>query len=498
MAELILAIDAGTTGVSVFLFDQQARAVRAAYSEFPQHYPRPGWVEHDPEQIWQTVLALLREATEGIEPGRIAAIGLTNQRETTVVWHRKTGRPVANAIVWQCRRTAPLCQRLRDAGHTDLVRRRTGLLLDPYFSATKLAWLLEAEPARLAAAARGELAFGTIDAWLLWKLTGGRVHATDVTNASRTLLFDIHRRCWDDELLDLFHVPRQALPSVLPSTGDFGRTEHRLLGRAVPIRGVAGDQQAALAGQLGFRPGDAKHTYGTGAFLLVNTGSTAVASQQGLLTTIACDAGGAPVYALEGSVFVAGAAVQWLRDGLGIIDSAAQTAALAASVPDSGGVTVVPAFSGLGAPYWDSAARGGILGLTRSTTRAHVVRATLEGIAQQTADLIEAANADLDSPLRELRVDGKAAANDFLMQCQADLLGIPIDRPENVDTTALGAALLAGIGSGFWANPDELSRLRKTERRFIPASDAAARQGQRDAWRGAVRRILTGCEQRVT
>jgi len=487
-SDLIFAIDAGTTGVSVFLFDRDATVVHRGYAEFPQHYPRPGWVEHDPEEIWQAVSDLLTDALRVVSPARIAAVGLTNQRETTVLWDRRTGRPIANAIVWQCRRTEPLCEQLREAGHAELIRRKTGLVIDPYFSATKIQWLLDAKPARHDAARRGELAFGTIDAWLLWKLTGGKAHATDVTNASRTMLFNIHERRWDEDLLEIFRVPRALLPEVRPSVGAFGDTDASILGRPVPICGIAGDQQAALFGQTGFADGDAKNTYGTGAFLIVNCADRPVASQRGLLTTLACGENGRAAYALEGSVFIAGAAVQWLRDGLDIISTPRQTAEMAQSVPDSGGVVVVPAFAGLGAPYWDSAARGAIFGITRSTTRAHIVRATLESIAHQTADLIETVAADLGAAMPELRVDGKACTNDFLMQCQADLLGIPVDRPTNVDTTALGAAFLAGLGCGLWSSTSELSSLRRTERRFPPLIDEATRQQRRAAWREAIKR----------
>ena len=491
MPDLILSIDAGTTGVSVFLFDHKAHVVRRVYSEFAQYYPQPGWIEHDPEEIWSVVQRLVNEVAQGLDASRVAALGITNQRETTVLWHRKSGKPVGNAIVWQCRRTTPICNALKKAGHTERIKQKTGLVMDPYFSATKIQWLLDRDSSLRQAARNGELAFGTVDTWLLWKLTGGRMHATDFTNASRTLLYNIHEKKWDEELTGIFGVPQALLPEVRSSTGHFGETDASLLGRPIPIRGIAGDQQAALFGQAGFGKGDAKNTYGTGCFMLVNTGSVPVTSEHGLLTTLACGPKGEAVYAVEGAVFAAGSAVQWLRDGLGIINSAQETAQLAESVPDAGGVTVVPAFAGLGAPYWDSAARGAIQGISRSTRREHIVRATLESIAQQTADLLDAITEDLDIPISELRVDGKACANDFLMQFQADLLGIPVDRPKNIDTTALGAALLAGLGCGFWHDIGALNDLRTEDLIFTPSMDDNRRKTLRDEWHHAVERILT-------
>ena len=447
--KLVASIDQGTTGTTVLLFDEQEKVVGRGYREIPQSFPAPGQVEHDPEAIWASVLAALREA-RAQSPGDIAAIGITNQRETTILWERSTGHPVAPAIVWQDRRTAAACEELRRQGHEPRIREATGLLLDPYFSGTKIAWLLQHHPGLRERAARGEIAFGTVDSYLLWRLSGGQVHVTDVTNASRTLLFDLHRLDWSDELCDVFAVPRALLPAVRPSQGRLAVTRGVPgLPDGVPITGVAGDQQAALFGQGCVTPGDAKCTYGTGAFLLMNIGDRPVISRNRLLGTVAWTIGDRTSYALEGSVFVAGALVQWLRDGLGIIRTAAEIEGLAASVPDTGGVMIVPALSGLGAPHWRPDARGLITGLTRGTTRAHLARAALEAIALQVVELVRAMVEDAGRPIRSLRVDGGAAANDLLMQLQADLLGVEIVRPAMVESTALGAGRLAAQGIGI-------------------------------------------------
>ncbi|MBI4565760.1 MAG: glycerol kinase GlpK [Planctomycetes bacterium] len=474
MGRYLLAIDAGTTGVTVHLIDRRGRVVRRADRDFRQNYPRPGWVEHDAEEIWRVARTLMRKVVR--DPWEVAAVGITNQRETTVVWDRDTGRPVAPAIVWQCRRTAPLCERLRADGMEARTRRLTGLVIDAYFSATKIRWILDhARP-------KGRLAFGTIDCWLLWNLTGGKVHATDFTNASRTLLFDIDRREWSDELLEIFDVPRDLLPEARPSAGEFGVTDRRVFGAEVPIAGIAGDQQAALYGQGCVRPGAFKNTYGTGCFLVAHTGTKRVDSRRGLLTTIACGAKGEPAYALEGSIFIAGAAVQWLRDTLGLVRTSAETERLARSIDSNGGVYVVPAFIGLGAPYWDMNARGLVCGLTRGSGRAHVARAVLESIAYQTRDVAEAMEADAGLRVRELRVDGGAVVNDFLMQFQADLLGARIVRPRNVETTALGAARLAGLAAGIEMPEPRIDRV------FEPRMSKAARDRLYEGWKVAVRR----------
>ncbi len=493
-ARYVLSIDAGTTGVTVGLFGKDGDLVRKVYSEFRQIYPQPGWVEHDAEEIWQVTAKLCREIREGEPADAIAAIGITNQRETTVVWDRETGDPLANAIVWQCRRTASACEKLKAAGHEKLFRERTGLVLDAYFSGTKVAWILENVPAANAAAEAGRAAFGTIDSWLIHRLTGGSVHATDPTNASRTLLYDIREGAWSEELGGILGVPRSMLPEVRPSAGFFGTTvADGPLGAEVPIAGVAGDQQAALFGQGCVEPGSVKNTYGTGCFALVNTGSKHALSENGLLTTIACGPKGEAVFALEGPVFIAGAVVQWLRDELGIIDDAAETEALAGSVEDTAGVYFVPAFVGLGAPYWDMNARGAIVGLTRGAGRGHIVRAALESIAYQVRDLVEVFRTDLPDGMAidELAVDGGAVKNDLLMQFQADILGMPIIRPKNIETTAQGAAWLAGLGSGFWGGIEEITGDRPADRRFEPAADAATRDRLYDGWRDAVARVRT-------
>jgi glycerol kinase len=484
----VIAIDQGTTGSTVLVLDETLALRGRGYQEFRQHYPQPGWVEHDPDDIWSSVCAALAAALRGIDPASIAAVGVTNQRETTVLWDRKTTRPVHRAIVWQDRRTADRCAELAAAGHAARVRELTGLPIDPYFSGTKLGWLLDRVAGARSAAAAGDLAFGTVDSYLLWRLTGGAVHATDVTNASRTLLFDLHTLAWSDELLQLFGVPRQVLPSVVASSGAVGVTRGVPgLADGIPIAGLAGDQQSALFGQACFAPGDAKCTYGTGAFILMNTGDAPIPSQAGLVTTVAWKlATGELRYALEGSAFIAGAAVQWLRDGLAFFTSATEIEALAGSVPDSGGVIVVPAFAGLGAPHWRPDARGAITGLTRGTTRAHIARATLEGIALQNVDILRAMERDAGRPLTVLKVDGGASANDLLMQFQADVLGVEISRPDVVETTALGAAFLAGLGTGVWRDQHEVTQTWREQKRFKPTADHGRMAEHLTRWDRAV------------
>jgi len=485
----VLAIDQGTTGSRAIVFDRRGRVVASAYEEFPQHFPKPGWVEHDPEEIWRSVYRTIQKALAAVSGRSIAAVGITNQRETTVIWDRRSGRPVANAIVWQCRRTARRCRELAaDPGTRDLVRRKTGLPIDAYFSATKAEWILDRGGLR-ERARRGRLAFGTTDSWVLFKLTGGASHATDPTNASRTMLFDIRKLGWDDELLALFGLPASLLPRVLPSSGEFGRTVR--LGRlraGIPIMGIAGDQQAALFGQAGFRAGAIKNTYGTGLFILLNTGRELVESRHGLITTVACGPGGKAVYALEGSVFVAGAAIQWLRDQLGLLGSAAESEAAAGSVPDNAGVYFVPAFVGLGAPYWDAEARGAIVGLTRGANRNHIVRAAVEAMAYATRDVLETMRKDSGLKVRELRVDGGASANDLLCRFQAGLLGLPVVRPKTVETTSLGAAYLAGLGAGLWESTAAIERLAVDERRFAPAMSRGQADRLYAGWQAAVRK----------
>ncbi|MCU0862758.1 MAG: glycerol kinase GlpK [Planctomycetes bacterium] len=483
----VLAIDQGTTGSTALVLDENLQVRGRADRDFAQHYPAPGLVEHDPEAIWQSVLAAVHDALAQahLAAVELAAIGITNQRETTVLWERATGTPVHRAIVWQDRRTAEHCARLLAAGHADAVRARTGLPIDPYFSATKIAWLLEQGGLR-ARAERGELAFGTIDTFLLHRLSGGAVHATEPGNASRTLLFDLHTRSWSDELCALFAVPRALLPDVRPSAGVFGHTRGVPgLPDGIPIAGIAGDQQAALFGQACFAPGDAKCTFGTGAFLLLHTGTEPVASRHGLITTVAWQLADEFAYALEGSAFVAGAAVQWFRD-LGLIQRSDDIEALAASVPDAGGVVVVPAFTGLGAPHWRPDARGLVTGLSRGTTKAHLARAVLEGIALQNVDILEAMQQDAGRPLRELRVDGGAAANDLLMQFQADVLGVTIRRPQQLEATAAGAAFLAGLGIGLWPSKHALAAAWREQRAFVPGMAAAAVAAHRARWAAAV------------
>ncbi len=496
MTKYILALDQGTTSSRAILFDRRGRPVAQAQKELTQIYPRPGWVEHDPDEIWESQLGVARRAMEVASVGAadVAAVGITNQRETTVVWDRETGRPVHNAIVWQCRRTASLCEALRRIGLGERVRAKTGLVLDPYFSGTKVRWLLDNVPGLADRAREGRLAFGTVDSWLIWNLTGGKVHATDVSNASRTMLFNILTLDWDEELLEALGVPRALLPEPRPSSGCFGETEPGLFGASIPISGVAGDQQAALFGQTCFEPGLGKNTYGTGCFMLMNTGPRPVFSSHGLITTVAWGLPDGVTYALEGSVFITGAAVQWLRDGLGLIASAAETEKLAAAVPYTGGVYLVPAFAGLGAPYWNSQARGLLIGLTRGTGRSHIVRATLESIAYQTRDVLEAMGADAGVDLQALRVDGGAVVNDFLMQFQADILGVPVERPVVSETTALGAAYLAGLATGFWRDREEIAGLWARDRVFGPSMAAADRDRLYRQWRRAVERSLGWAE----
>ncbi|NTV87952.1 MAG: glycerol kinase GlpK [Burkholderiaceae bacterium] len=492
--DYILSLDQGTTSSRAMLFDRKGQVVAVAQREFRQYFPRPGWVEHDATEIWQSQYGVLQDvlARQGASARNIVAIGIANQRETTVLWDRGTGDPVAPAIVWQDRRTAGRCAELRAQGKVGLIQRKTGLMLDAYFSATKLEWLLDHVPGARRRAERGELAFGTIDAWLVWKLTGGRIHATDPGNASRTLLFNLHTLQWDTELLRLFNIPATVLPQVVTSSGILGESDPALLGVPVAIAAMAGDQQAALFGQACFAPGMAKNTYGTGCFMLMNTGTAPVPSRNQLLTTVAWqgppEARHRTAYALEGSVFMAGATVQWLRDGLEVIRSASEVEALAASVPDTGDVYLVPAFAGLGTPDWDGYARGTLLGMTRGTTRAHVARAALESIALQVADVFGAMAADSGIELKELRVDGGASSNDLLMQMQADFLGVPVVRPRVTETTALGVAYLAGLATGFWTGADEISSQWAVDRRFQPSLSLGARALRLARWRQAVER----------
>jgi glycerol kinase len=488
---VILAIDQGTTSSRAIVFDATGKSLAVAQQEFAQHYPDDGWVEHDPEEIWSTTLNVCREVitASGIDAGSVAAIGITNQRETTLVWDRRTGKPVYRAIVWQDRRTAEHCDALRAAGHEDLIAGRTGLLLDPYFSATKIAWILDNVDGAREKAERGELAFGTVDTFLLWRLTGGRVHATDATNASRTMLFDIHSQAWDDRLLDIFRVPRSVLPEVRDCAAHFGDTDAELLGRSIPVTGIAGDQQAAAVGQACFAPGMIKSTYGTGCFVIANTGTQAARSRNRLLTTVCYRLGGEVTYALEGSIFVAGAAVQWLRDGIGLIQSAAETEALAGGLPDNRGVYLVPAFTGLGAPHWDARARGGLFGITRDTGVAEIARATLESVCYQTRDLLQAVADDGATDLAALRVDGGMVANDWIMQFLADIVDLRVDRPVVTETTALGAAYLAGVQVGVFDSLDDVTANWQKERSFTPSMDAGERERLVAGWSKAVSRI---------
>ena len=484
----ILSLDQGTTSSRAILFDHAGSIVAVAQKEFPQIFPKPGWVEHNAVDIWATQAGVAAEVLQQANLGAadIAAIGITNQRETTVVWDRKTGQPICNAIVWQDRRTAGICDRLKKQKLDRMIRRKTGLIIDAYFSATKLQWILQHEKGARARAKRGELAFGTVDTWLVWNLTGGKVHVTDASNASRTMLYNIVKGDWDDELLKLFGVPRSMLPEVRSSSEVYGETT--LFGARIPIAGMAGDQQAALFGQVCTTPGMVKNTYGTGCFMLMNTGTKPIASKNNLLTTVAWRIGKRTDYALEGSIFIAGAVVQWLRDGLGIIRTSADVEPLAASVPDTHGVYLVPAFAGLGAPHWDQYARGIIVGLTRGTTRAHIARAALEGIALQVMDVLQAMEADSGITLKELRVDGGACANNLLMQLQADLLNVPVVRPKVAETTALGAAYLAGLAVGYWKNQADIARQWQVDRRFRPSMKPAARKTMAAGWNKALGR----------
>jgi glycerol kinase len=493
--KFLLALDQGTTSSRAVLFDREGRMRHIAQQEFRQLFPQPGWVEHDPYDLWHSQWTVTRQLMreQNLAPGDIAAIGITNQRETTLLWDRKTGEPVSNAIVWQDRRTAGACDLLREQGKADLIRQKTGLVIDAYFSATKLRWLLDQDPAIRKRAERGELAFGTVDSWLIFKLSGA--HLTDPSNASRTMLFNVHTLCWDDELLDLFDIPRAILPTVVPSSGIAAYTEASLFGAAIPIAGLAGDQQAATFGQACIERGMVKATYGTGCFILMNTGAPVISHNQMLTTvgwTLQRDMHGASHlttdHLLEGSVFAAGAAVQWLRDGLGLIRTAADIEPLAASVSDTGGVVFVPAFSGLGAPHWDPYARGTLVGISRGTSAAHIARAALEGIALQTADVMQAMQADAGTPIRELRVDGGASRNDLLMQFQSDILGVPVLRPRITETTALGAASLAGLAIGFWENETALAQHWQCEKQFDPCMSDDERQTRLARWQEAISR----------
>jgi glycerol kinase len=484
----ILSLDQGTTSSRAIVFDHRGSILSVAQQEFRQIFPKPGWVEHDPEEIWATQSNVAAQALEkaGLSANEVAAIGITNQRETTVVWDRQTGRPICNAIVWQDRRTAPICDRLKARGLAGTIRRKTGLVIDAYFSGTKLQWILKNVPGAKGAAKAGKLAFGTVDSWLVWNLTGGRQHITDPSNASRTMLFNIQTGDWDDELLRIFEVPRSVLPQVRSSSEIFGESNN--FGASIPIAGIAGDQQAALFGQVCTRPGMVKNTYGTGCFLLMHTGTKPIASRNNLLTTVAWRIGNKTEYALEGSIFIAGAVVQWLRDGLGIINSSGEVEALAAQVQDNGGVYIVPAFAGLGAPHWDQYARGAIVGLTRGSSRAHVARAALEGIAFQVADVLQAMESDAKIRLKELRVDGGACVNNLLMQFQADILGVAVVRPKVSETTALGAAYLAGLAVGFWKDRSEIASQWQMDRRFVPGMKKSAREDQLASWTRALAR----------
>ncbi len=489
MKKYLMALDQGTTSSRCIIFDADGTVKSTANREFTQYFPEAGYVEHDAGEIWHSQLAVAREALEkaGLSAGQIAGIGITNQRETTVVWEKATGKPICHAVVWQCRRTAKRCEELRQAGLEPRIREKTGLRLDPYFSATKLEWILCHVPGAKERAAKGELLFGTVDCWLIYNLTGRRVHATDPSNASRTMLYNIHTMDWDDELLALFGIPRAMCPAVLPSSGIFGETDPALFGAPIPIAGVAGDQQSALFGQGCHTEGDVKNTYGTGGFLLMNTGERIISSAHGLLSSVAWQIGNKVSYALEGSVFVCGAAIQWLRDGLRLFDSAAESEAIAASVPDTDGVYFVPAFVGLGTPYWDPYARGTITGITRGTTRAHIVRATLEAMAFQTVDVLVAMQKDTALPLNVLRVDGGASKNDLLLTLQSDFAGVTIERPASVETTAWGAAALAGLAVGIFESTAQIRALAVPEKRFDPKMGATERQTALDGWHRAIR-----------
>ena len=488
MSKYIMALDAGTTSNRCILFDKQGNICSVAQKEFTQIFPQPGWVEHDADEIFATQLEVAQIALRnlGATAADIAAIGITNQRETTVVWNKYTGRPVYHAIVWQCRRTADLCQKLRQEGWTDAVRQKTGLVIDPYFSATKIAWILDNVHGARQMADRGELLFGTVETWLIWKLTGGRVHVTDYSNASRTMLFNINTLQWDEDILALLNIPKSILPQAMPSSTVYGKTDAAFFGAPVPISGAAGDQQAALFGQTCFAPGEAKCTYGTGAFVLMNTGEKPMFSQNGLVTTIAWGLNGKVTYALEGSIFVAGAAIQWLRDELRFIESASDSEYMARKVPDTNGCYVVPAFTGLGAPYWDAYARGTVVGLSRGVNKYHIIRATLDSITYQTNDVLTAMGSDAGIPLENLRVDGGAAANNYLMQTQADVTDAPVLRPKCVETTAMGAAYLAGLAVGYWKDLEEIRANWSVDRTFRSEMDAQQRKVRLQEWKRAV------------
>ena len=492
MAQYIMALDAGTTSNRCILFDQEGRARAAAQKEFPQIFPKPGWVEHDAREIWATQLGVAVEAMGkiGATAADITAIGITNQRETTVVWDRATGEPVYNAIVWQCRRTSAYCDELKARGYAEAIRRKTGLVVDAYFSGPKIRWILDNVPGARRRAEAGELLFGTVETWLIWLLTGGRVHVTDYSNASRTMLFNINTLDWDEELLDLMDIPRSMLPTPVPSSQVYGETDPGFFGRSIPIAGAAGDQQAALFGQACFTPGQAKNTYGTGCFLLMNTGDKPVFSSSGLVTTVAWGLGSRVSYALEGSIFVAGAAIQWLRDEMRLIDSAADSEYHAGKVADTAGCYVVPAFTGLGAPYWDQYARGAIVGLTRGVNKNHIIRATLESIAYQVSDVLEAMRADSGIALTSLKVDGGASSNNVLMQLQADILQVTVHRPVCVETTALGAAYLAGLAVDYWSSQEEIARNWAVDRTFLPAITTQERDKKLQGWKRAVTRAF--------
>ena len=492
MAQYIMALDAGTTSNRCILFDQEGRVRAAAQKEFPQIFPKPGWVEHDAREIWATQLGVAVEAMGkiGATAADIAAIGITNQRETTVVWDRATGEPMYNAIVWQCRRTSAYCDELKARGYAEAIRRKTGLVVDAYFSGPKIRWILDNVPGARRRAEAGELLFGTVETWLIWLLTGGRVHVTDYSNASRTMLFNINTLDWDEELLDLMDIPRSMLPTPVPSSQVYGETDPGFFGRSIPIAGAAGDQQAALFGQACFTPGQAKNTYGTGCFLLMNTGDKPVFSSSGLVTTVAWGLGSRVSYALEGSIFVAGAAIQWLRDEMRLIDSAADSEYHAGKVADTAGCYVVPAFTGLGAPYWDQYARGAIVGLTRGVNKNHIIRATLESMAYQVSDVLEAMRADSGIALTSLKVDGGASSNNVLMQLQADILQVTVHRPVCVETTALGAAYLAGLAVGYWSSQEEIARNWAVDRTFLPAITTQERDKKLQGWKRAVTRAF--------
>ena len=491
MGSFILALDQGTTSSRAILFDRSGRVAAMAQQTFPQHYPQPGWVEHDPLELWESQRSVAAQALRKLGPdARIAGIGITNQRETTILWDKATGEPVYNAIVWQCRRTAGICDKLKETpGMAETIAEKTGLVIDAYFSGTKIRWILENVPGAREKAEQGKLRFGTVDCWLVWNLTGGHEHVTDVSNASRTMLFNINTLEWDKELLDLLNIPISMMPEVKSSSEVYGQTD--LLGGDVPVAGIAGDQQAALFGQMCTEPGSVKNTYGTGCFLLMNTGEKPILSKNNLLATIAWKIGDKVNYALEGSIFVAGSVVQWLRDGLGIIKSSSEVEALAASVPDNGGVYMVPALTGLGAPYWDQYAKGSILGITRGTTAAHIARAALEGIAFQTMDIVTAMEKDSGIRLGELKVDGGASRNNLMMQFQSDILGAKVIRPKVTETTALGAACLAGLAVGFWKDIEEVKKQWQTDRLFTPSMDEAAVKAAKAGWADAIERTLT-------